>query len=175
MLTALGEREGKTGSCEIASSGDTSKCPKCHFMRQMTQNLTKSGAEVGLDNAGSLNKMRFYAQSPVDRLEVGERNPPISRTAEYQVGCGATSGCDTPPGGRLAVNTHKRTPTLFLRNAHSVRYNHFIPLSAFGDCHAHHQHVLRHHHQDAVYGYATAPFASSSCGIPRNAGRDFNS
>ena len=40
-------------------------------------------------------------------------------------------------------NTHKRTPTLFLRNAHSVRYNHFIPLSAFGDCHAHHQHVLQ--------------------------------
>ena len=32
--------------------GDVSKCPKRHFMRQMTQNLTKSGAEVALDTAG---------------------------------------------------------------------------------------------------------------------------
>lgn len=32
---------------------DMSKCPKRHFMRQMTQNLTKSGAEVALDNVGS--------------------------------------------------------------------------------------------------------------------------
>ena len=37
--------------------------------------------------------------------------------------------------------------------------------------HANHQHVLRDHRQDAVYGYATAPFASYSRGIPGNAGR----
>ena len=31
---------------------DMSKCPKRRSMRQMTQNLTKSGAEVALANAG---------------------------------------------------------------------------------------------------------------------------
>lgn len=35
---------------------------------------------------------------------------------------------------------------------------------------ANHQYVLRHHHSYAVYGYAAASFAASSCGVPRAAG-----
>ena len=36
-----------------ATVGDTSKCPKRDFLRQMTQTLTKSCVEVALANAGS--------------------------------------------------------------------------------------------------------------------------
>ena len=32
---------------------DLSRCPKRNFMRQVTQNLTKSGAEVGLGDTSS--------------------------------------------------------------------------------------------------------------------------
>ena len=51
-FTSVDQLDGGAGT-DYLIAGDLSRCPKRNFMRQVTQNLTKSGAEVGLGDTSS--------------------------------------------------------------------------------------------------------------------------